>query len=411
MDSPLRPVPTGVAVRLDGAVVARGGHVNPGLIRDGVVSVVDPDSREVVSVPAAGAEVVSTVTNGWLFGHEVSIAAGSSTRYVLRGYVWDGTAPPRGVEHVADDGSFSLATDELGDVVAIDSVSDTLLHDGSTARARAGALVATPGRGADQFGPAASLECVPLPDAGSGPAVQHPDGSVTALAPGLTRRWIHGLGTAAGREVEILAEREGRLWVASRRSRTGADGLAYVRLLGGIASRYLGWVPTGEVDGPLLFSRAWTTTDELPLLQGHYGRVEGLLRSLAGSDGGHGPRPSRASGWTTVHGASPVPVDDEDYAWSLSGGARSVPDGDVLDRVSVRTTAWLAGTEVELVRPWDPMTDGRVLLVRGAGDPGPQVLLSDGFTVVPRPAAGGGWTAQVRRDHLDGVESTVVDEG
>jgi hypothetical protein len=307
-----------------------------------------------------------------------------------------------------------LATDDLGDVMAIDSISDTLLHDWPTARARAGALVATPGRGADQFGPAASLECVPLPEAGPRAAVQHPDGSVTALAPGLTRRWVHGLGTASGREVEILAEREGRLWVASRRSRSVGDGLTYVRLLGGIASRYVGWVPRAEVDGPLLFSRDWTTTDELPLLQGHYGRVSGLWRALAGGDGargGHDARSSPASGRTTVRGASPVPVDAEDYAWSLSGGTRRVPDGDVLDRVCVRTTARVAGTEVELVRPWDPMTDGRVLLVGGRGDPGPQVLLSDGFTVVPRPAAGGGWMAQVRRDHLDGVESTVVDEG
>jgi hypothetical protein len=150
----------------------------------------------------------------------------------------------------------------------------------------------------------------------------------------------------------------------------------------------------------------------VPLLQGRYARVAGLWRTLPtyglshlGPDGQRLLRP----GVTVVGGTFPLPLDGEDYAWALTAGGRAVPDGDVTDIVSVRTTAQAAGIEVELLRPWDPMTDGDVLLVGGEGAPGEPVLLSDGFTFRPRPASGGGWAAQVRRDHLEDVRTMVVD--
>lgn len=86
-----------------------------------------------------------------------------------------------------------------------------------------------------------------------------------------------------------------------------------------------------------------------------------------------------------------------------------MPDGEVTDVVSVRTTAQVAGIEVELLKPWDPMTDGDVFLVGGEGVPGEPVLLSDGFLFRPRVALGGGWAARVRRDHLEDVRTMVVD--
>jgi hypothetical protein len=407
--SPERITPTGVTVRVDGVVVARGRHVNSGLFRDGVVTVVDSDSRETVSFPVEGADVVSTVTVGWLFGHEVLITAGSSTRYVLSGYLWEDTAPPLGVVQVADTGSYSLSTDDLDDVVAIRSVTDTLVVDLAESSLAASVRSASEGHGDREL---ASLAPVPVPDAESRPGVQQADGPVVPLTNETVRTWVHGVGTVGRRDVELLAERGQRAWVASRRPLSREDRQVNGRFSDGVGSRYVAWVTQDAVSSRFLLRREWSGADGVPLLQGRYARVAGLWRTLPtyglshlGPDGQRLLRP----GVTVVGGTFPLPLDGEDYAWALTAGGRAVPDGDVTDIVSVRTTAQAAGIEVELLRPWDPMTDGDVLLVGGEGAPGEPVLLSDGFTFRPRPASGGGWAAQVRRDHLEDVRTMVVD--
>jgi hypothetical protein len=406
-------VPTGVVALVGDVVVARAGRIRPDTVRGGAVSLQDPQTGTTVVLAVGEVAIVSTVTMGWLFGHEVTVAPGTTTRYLLGGQAWEGPMPPFGVPAIEDDGSFRLATDDLDDLVAVRSVTDVLVVDSADSSVTASAWSTSEGHG-DHVRPLASLAPVPVPDGEPRPGVQRADGSVDPLTDGTVRTWVHGLGMVDGREVEILAERGQRVWVASRRPLSHDDRQVNGRYSDGVGSRFVSWVDQAEVTSRSMLRREWSGADGAPLLQGRYARVAGLWRALPtsgladlGPDGQRLLRP----GVTVVGGAFPVPLDDEDHAWTLTTGGRAVPDAEVTDVVSVRTTAQVAGIEVELVRPWDPMTDGDVFLVGGDGVPGEPVLLSDGFTFRPRAALGGGWAARVRRDHLDGVESTVVTHG
>jgi hypothetical protein len=412
--TPATPL-SGFAAWIGGELVAAGRASWASLAAgDETLTIDDEGSGLRIAVPLARAVVTSSTTTGWLFGRRVFVASGADGGLTVSGAVVRGGTPPPGATRVDEDGSYTLEVEHGADAVAgMRTVTDTFVgwFDGGGAD-DLGAWTARHPHGASDEVRLASLETVPV--LGHGGAIlagpQTPDGVVLPPDAVAGRRWLHGRSRSAGEAIELWAQAGVQVWAAARRrGKLAGRDVAVGRPEGGGFVR-AAWVPADGVEAGIVLSRHVPSVQaEQPLLHGRYVRVDGLWRSTVDTDGAGGGVRGAAS-TVDLRAETPVPIDTAEYRWSLDGGVRTVPASLVTASTEVRTRAVVAGLDVELARPYDPMVSENVT-VKGVGEVPDPLLLADGSVVTPGKSDGGGWIADVRRDLLTEVHAESVVDG
>jgi hypothetical protein len=413
--TPAAPL-SGFAAWIGGELVAAGRASWASLTAgDETLTIDDGGSGLGVEVPLAKAVVTSSTTTGWLFGRRVFVVSGADGGLTVSGAVVRGGTPPPGATRVDEDGSYTLEVEHGADSVAgMRTVTDTFVgwFAGGGGADDLGAWTAGHPHGGTDKVRLASLETVPLLARGgatlAGP--QTADGVVLPPDAVSGRRWLHGRSRSAGEPVELWAQAGAQLWAAARRrGKLAGRDVAVGRPEGGGFVR-AAWVPADGVEAGIVLSRHVPSVEaEQPLLHGRYVRVNGLWRSTVATDGAGGGARGAAS-TVDLRAETPVPIDTAEYRWSLDCGVRSVPDSLVTASTEVRTRAVVAGLDVELARPYDPMVSENAT-VRGAGRVPDPLLLADGSVVTPGKSDGGGWVADVRRDLLTEIRVESIVDG